>query len=77
MGKGKIEDFTYNAVELAAFVAHWAALGVLMLASAELAEVLGRLRDGISEEVHFDSAQWFAWCREDKNISACQIYHAR
>ena len=48
-------------METAAFVALRSALGVLGLAGAELAEVLGRFGDGVGEELHFDAAEGFAW----------------
>ncbi len=49
-----------DAVEFAAFVALWSALGVLALAGAELPEVFGGFGDGVGEELHLDSAEGFA-----------------
>jgi len=46
-------------MKLAPFVAHWfAGLGVLVLACAELAEVLGGSGVGVAEEVDFYAAKW-------------------
>jgi hypothetical protein len=42
---------TYDAVELAPFISEWLPAWALVLACAELAEVLGGLGDGVGEEV--------------------------
>ena len=47
-------------METAGLVAHWSTAGVLVLAGAELAEVLCCLWDGVAEEVHFYAAHGFA-----------------
>ena len=47
---------TYNAVELAPFVALRSALGILVLACAVLAEVFGGLGGGVGEELYFHAA---------------------
>jgi hypothetical protein len=48
-------------VELGALVALGPAGGVLGLAGAELAEVLGRLGDYILEQLKGDAAEGFTW----------------
>lgn len=48
-------------MEFTPLVALRTALGVLGLAGAELAEVLGRFGDGGGEEFHFYAAEGFAW----------------
>ena len=47
---------TYDTVKAAGLVAHGSASWVLVLARAELAEVLGCLGDGVGEEVHLYAA---------------------
>jgi hypothetical protein len=48
-------------VELGALVALGLAVGVLGLAGAELAKVLGRLGDDILEELKGDAAEGLTW----------------
>lgn len=52
---------THDAVELGGLVALRLALGVPRLAGAELAEVLGRLGDGVLEELKGHAAEGCAW----------------
>lgn len=48
--------------------------GGLVLAGAELAEVLGRFGDRIGKEVEFDSAQWFTCGRWKKEADSLAPY---
>lgn len=58
--KQKVNDKTYNTVELAPLVPLRPAKVVLALARAELAEVLGRLGDDVFEELKGDAAEGLA-----------------
>jgi hypothetical protein len=53
---------THYTVELAALVTLWSAEMILALASTELSEVLGRLRDNIGKELELYSSERLAWC---------------
>lgn len=50
---------THDTVELGGLVALRTTPGILGLAGAELAKVLGRLGDYILEELERDAAEWF------------------
>lgn len=47
---------THHAMEFTPFVALWPTVGTFVFTRAELAEVFGRLGEGVGEEMYFDSA---------------------
>lgn len=60
-------------MELGSLVALRPACGVLGLARAELAEVLGCLGNNIFEELKGDAAEWLAWMYEDVSMSVSML----
>lgn len=51
------EDLTHDTVKFGGFVAHWSTLCISVFASTELAEVLGRFWNSVTEELHFYPAK--------------------
>lgn len=68
-----------HAVELTALVAHGPALGVFVLACAELSEVFCGARDAVGVEFEFHAPCWhvaYGDVEEDDGIGVGQFFHA-